>query len=186
MKYFIIIFFISSNIFSQKVIVPVEEKANHLTNNSNIRNYEFRDVNDVFEKFTGKWIYRDSINEIKIDVNTFYDEVNQQDAVYVKMLFIKSSDTIINTLNLKKPNFSFIKGGSFYKNSDFKTTIIYLQDIAGNLKRKILVCGTSNSLDLTYVEPNKLKWQIIQKRGQLRSKTTNLFPGLIEFTKLED
>ena len=102
MKYFIIIIFISSISFSQKVIIPVEEKANHLINNSNYENYEFRDTNNVFEKFKGKWFYNDSLNDIKIHINSYYDETNQQDAIYVNMLFIKGSDTLINTLDFPK------------------------------------------------------------------------------------
>lgn len=185
MKFFVFIFFISLNIFSQKIIVPVEEKGNHLTNNFNIDNYEFRDVNNVFVKFIGKWIYKDSINQIKIDINTYYDETNQQDAIYINMLFIKSSDTLINTLNEEKDG--FISGGFFYNHKNINCVSVIFQDIIELKKKHVWTCGNISEVDLIYLKPNKLKWIINNRRSMfVLTKTAQQMPNNIEFTKIKN
>lgn len=185
MKYFTILFLVSSTLFSQKVIIPVEEKENHLMDNPYLRNYEFRDVNNVFDKFKGKWIYNDNVSEIKIEVIPYYDEVNQQDAIYVNMLFTKSSDTIINTLKFNKPVFSFIKGGTFYSNSNLETTHVFIEDIIGDFKREKIVDGTTKIVQLIYTKDDKLEWMIVKERGFNNNETVKLLPKYIQFTKFE-
>lgn len=186
MKRLILIFLFTVNIYSQKVIVPVEEKGSYLTGNHNLKNYEFKDVNKVFEKFKGKWIYKDSIHQLNLDINTYYCETNQQDAVYIKMLFIKYSDTLINTLNYKDPKYSIIKGGFFQDTDNINTIFLLLSDIIGNSKRTILLCDNENVVNLAYLDSNQLKWNINKNRGSSFTKTAQLLPKNIVFTKLEN
>ena len=175
MKYILFAFFISLNIFSQEIIVPVESKTEYLYNNPNYRNYIFKDINNVFEKFLGKWKYETGDCDINIEIFKFYDKDNHQDAIYVNVKYIKGSQLVMDTSKFETQG--YIYGGTFENKNSINAVIVYFSEISetwncGHVSRVKLICENANSLT----------WKI-DKDELLFNKTASLFPREIQFTK---
>ncbi len=174
MKYLLFVILLSSRLFSQEIIVPVERKIELSYNNPNYENYVFKDINNVFEKFLGTWSFRDSLYDINLEIFKFFDKDNRQDAIYVNMSVIKGNDTIINTMPFTKEN--YISGGVFENKMNLNKTTVFFSEIT-----EIWSCGNSCNVDLTY-NNNKLIWDIEEKKLRF-NKTARLFPNHITFIK---
>ena len=175
MKYFLFAFFISFKIFSQEIIVPVECKREYLYNNPNYKNYIFKDLNNVFENFLGKWKYETGDYDINIEIFKYYDKDNNQDAIYLNVKCIKGTKLIMDTSKFEIP--SYICGGTFENKEKVNSVIVYFSEISETWH-----CGNTTQVKLTYEKPNLLTWKIEEKR-LLSNETATFFPREISFTK---
>ena len=174
MKYLAVIILLSCRLFSQEIIMPVERKIKLSYNNPNYENYVFKDINNVFEKFLGKWYFRDNLYNINLEIFKHFDKDNRQDAIYVNMRVIKGNDTLINTLPFVKEN--YITGGVFENENNLTKTTVFFSEI-----NETWICGHSCNVDLTYND-NELIWDIEEKK-LLFNKTARLFPNHIKFMR---
>lgn len=174
MKYLLFIILFSSRLLSQEIIMPVERKIELSYNNPNYENYVFKDINNVFEKFLGKWRFRDSLYDINLEIFKIFDKDNRQDAIYVNMRVIKGNDTLINTLPFTQEN--YITGGVFENKKNLNKTTVFFSEIT-----EIWSCGNACNVDLTY-NTNELIWDIEDKKLRF-NKTARLFPNHIKFNK---
>lgn len=175
MKYIFFLLLISFNLFSQEIIVPVESKSEYLYNNSNYKNYTFKDLNNVFGKFLGKWKHKTENYEITIEIIKFFDDNNKQDAIYLNIKYIKGNLIIIDTSNFKTPN--YICGGIFNNKNDINNVSVFFSEISEKP-----TCGNVSKVKLSIEDTNTLIWKI-EIRELLFNKTAKLLPNNIKFIK---
>jgi hypothetical protein len=170
MKYFTFIILLSSNLFSQEIVMPVEKKIELSRTDKNYENYVFKDINNVFEKFLGRWFFKDESYKINLEVFRQFDKDNRQDAVLIELKVIKNNDTIISGL----PN--LISGGVFEEKNNLNKIIVFFPEI-----RDCWQCGRTSQVNLTY-DNDVLIWEIDDT--QLRNnKTARLFPNILKFKR---
>ena len=174
MKYLLFIILLSPRLLSQEIVMPIERKIELSYNSSNYENYIFKDINNVFEKFLGKWLFKDSFYEINLKIFKYFDKDNRQDAIFVNMRVIKGNDTLINTLPFTKEN--YISGGVFENKKNLNKTTVFFSEIT-----EIWSCGNQCNVDLTY-NNNELMWDIEDKKLRF-NKTTRLFPNHLKLIK---
>ncbi len=175
MKYFFLLLFFHFS-FAQKDVYPVEEKHLHLINNPNYSNEIFKDINNVLDKFLGRWTYSDMNYEVVIEIFKYFDEINQQDALYINLKLIKNDEILINTLNQNFPN--IIVGASFLDSKDKNSVIVYFSEIQ---TEKVLLCGHDSSVNLK-LNDKYLYWEI-KPRELTYNKTAKLLPIKMRFQK---
>lgn len=169
MRNFIFIVLLSSKLFSQEIIKPVENELEFLKD-SNHKEYIFKDVNNVFEKFLGKWAFKDDSFNIDLQVFKCYDEGNRRDGVLIDLRVIKDNDTLIKTL----PN--LIAGGIFENKNDLNKILVCFSEISN-----VWQCGRVCDVNITCIN-NTLVWEIDEK--QLRfNNSAKLFPNKITFIR---
>ncbi len=170
MKYFALIILLSSNLFSQKIVIPVEKKFELSRTDKNYEEYVFKDINNVFEKFLGKWFFKDELYRINLEVFRQFDKDNRQDAILIELEVIKNNDTIISAL----PN--LITGGVFEEKNNLNKIIVFFSEISDTWQ-----CGKTSQVNLTF-DNDILIWEIDDR--QLRyNKTVRLFPKIIKFKR---
>ncbi|OYQ40617.1 hypothetical protein CHU92_04510 [Flavobacterium cyanobacteriorum] len=175
MKHLILLLFFNFS-FAQKDIYPVEEKHQRLINNSNYSNEIFKDINNVLNKFLGRWTYSDLNNEVVIEVFKFFDESNRQDALYINLRLNKNGKTLINTLDQTSPN--IISGAFFMDSKNTSSLIVHFSEIQTG---KVWVCGHSSAVHLT-LNGKSLYWEIEPKK-LVFNKTAELLPKKMTFQK---
>ncbi len=155
--------------------MPVERKMElSNANDSNYDNYVFKDRNNVFEKFLGKWFFKDSKYAINLEIYKQFDVENKQDGIYINLRLIKDNDTLINTLPFTKAN--YIAGGFFENKKNLNTTSVFLSEISS-----VWRCGAVSKVYLSRINDN-LIWEIDDKQLFFNA-TASLFPSTIKFTR---
>lgn len=175
MKYFLLLLLFNFS-FAQKDIYPVEEKHQHLINNPNYSNEIFKDINNVLDKFLGRWTYSDLNNEVVIEVFKFFDKSNQQDALYINIRLNKNGEMLLNTLDRTFPY--IIVGASFMDSKNTNSLIVYFSEIQ---TEKVWLCGHSSAVHLT-LNDNYLYWEI-EPKELMFNKTAELLPIKMTFQK---
>ena len=175
MKYLVLLLLFNFS-FAQKDVYPIEEKHQHLINNPNYSNEIFKDINNVLDNFLGNWTYSDMNNEVLIEVFKYFDESNQQDALYINIKLNKNGDILLNTLDQTFPN--IIVGASFIDSKDTNSVIVYFSEMQTG---KVLLCGHNSAVFLK-LNDNYLYWQIKPKE-LIFNKTAKLLPLKMRFHK---
>lgn len=175
MKYFLLLLLFNFS-FAQKDVYPVEEKHQHLINNPNYSNEIFKDINNVLDNFLGRWTYCDMNNEVEIEVFKYFDESNQQDALYINLKLNKNGEILLNTLDRTFPN--IIVGASFIDSKDTNSVIVYFSEIQTG---KVLLCGHNSAVYLK-LNDKYLYWEI-KPRELMFNKTAKLLPLKMRFQK---
>jgi hypothetical protein len=170
MKYLVFVILLGPKLFSQDIVMPVERKIELSRTDKNFENYIFKDINNVFEKFIGKWHFEDDKFKISLQVFENFDKENRQDALLIDLNVIKDNDTIIDTLP------SLIYGGVFEDKNDVNKVIVFFSEISN-----VWQCSNVSQVILRF-DNGILNWEIDER--QLRyNKSAKLFPNKIKFKR---
>ena len=161
---------LSSKLFSQEIIKPVEKESEFLNKHSNQKEYIFKDINNVFEKFLGKWHFEDDSFSVYLQVFKHYDEANRRDGVLIDLRVIKGNDTVIKTL----PH--LIEGGIFEDKNNVNKITVFFSEVSN-----VWQCGNSSAVNITW-KNNMLVWEI-EDRELRYNRSARLFPNNITFIK---
>lgn len=152
-KYIVILLF-SLHLQAQNII-PLEQQLNY-TPSQNGKNYYYKDVNGVLNKFLGNWRYQ--VGTEVVDISIFKDENESygryhKDDIYVQFKYTKNGVILINTLNNSGYN-HLIFDGHFKKSENINQIhILYIEP--GQTE------GNRQWLDIEYIESTtgpKLHW----------------------------
>ena len=177
MKHLLLLLFFNFSL-AQKDIYPLEEKHKHLINNPNYPNETFKDLNNVLDKFLGRWTYSDANNEVIIEIFEFFDEKNKQDGLYINLSLNKNGEILLNTLETAFPN--LISGAYFMNSKNTNKLIVNFSEIQSG---KVLLCGHVSSVNLTLNSDKTLQWKV-EPKELMFNKTASLLPTKMTFKKI--
>jgi len=153
---YIITLLISTFIFAQETIVPIEQMPSYSITDQNNGTYYFKDVNNVLDKFVGTWKYETANESLEI---TFYKVLYEAygndfiDELDCNFIYIKNGVTVFDTSTINPDDKYFITGA--YLRDLNKIKLDYSEPTSPRDWRASLIL---DYIPAALGEPEKLDW----------------------------
>jgi len=148
-----------------QTIIPLEQESNYMSDQAG-KNYYYKDVNGVLNKFIGTWKYQNTATNPTEEVTiVFYKEIKDDyngnyfiDRLYARSKYVKNGVVVFDNLTSTKPSSNYQIFGGFFRDPA-NTNKIHMQygepGISSNKRH--------STLDITYSivkAGTKLKWSV--------------------------